>query len=161
MFDEKYVSQYRAIAAPPELKERVLSDGNVSRSVKVISFPRKALTAAACVAVVAVSMLAFVGNNVSVSLSPAAVAESRSYDVSVVVDIDVKNSAVVKVSNGTLNTLDGRNLDSTAEINGNTQLRWIVDFEEDYVLTVESSGKTKQYSLVFNEHSQMWELEKI
>lgn len=159
MFDEKQLEQYRSITAPQSLKPRVMAQEN--KSHKIISFPRKALSLAACIAVVIVCAFAFSnsGTNVSISAAPAAV--SRSTDTSVMLDVNVKNSAVITASDGVLKVSGGEEMSAEVKINGSAQLEWFVDYDKNYTLTVKDGIKTKQYSLGFNEHSQLWEFEKI
>ncbi len=157
MFEEKELEQYRSITAPQSLKARVMAQEN--KSHKIISFPRKALSLAACIAVVIVCAFAFGNSGTSVSISSAPMAVSRSADTCIMLDVDVRKDAVVTVSGGMLKSENG--LSSQIEISGKTQLEWFVDYDESYILTVENGRKTHQYSLGFNEHSQMWEFEKI
>ena len=159
MFDEKQLEQYRSITAPQTLKARVMAQEN--KSHKIISFPRKALSLAACIAVVIVCAFAFGNGGTSVSISAAPMTVSRSTDTSVMLDVDVRNDAVITVSDGLLKTANGNELSSQVKISGETQLEWLVDFDKTYMLTVENGKQTKQYSLGFNEHSQLWEFEKI
>ncbi len=159
MFDEKQHEQYRAIKAPQSLKTRVMAQEN--KSNKIISFPRKLIAVAACIAVVIVSAFVFENNSISVSISSAPVAVSRSTDTCVVLDIDVRGEAVVTASDGKLREYDSENLADRIEIDDSTQLVWFIDYGKTYTLTVENGRKTEFYSLGFNEHSQMWDFEKI
>ena len=67
MFDEKQLEQYRSITAPQSLKARVMAQEN--KSHKIISFPRKALSLAACIAVVIVCAFAFGNSGTDISIS--------------------------------------------------------------------------------------------
>ncbi len=160
MFDEKQLEQYRAIKAPQSLKLRVMAQEN--KPNKVISFPRKLIAVAACLAVIFISAFAFSGNGVDVSLSPASSASlSRNADICVVLDVDVRDKAIITASGGKLRASDDSTLSERITVSGETQLEWFVDYEKSYTLTVESGRKTEYYSLGFNEHSNMWEFEKI
>lgn len=158
MFDEKQLEQYRSIKAPQSLKTRVMAQ---EKQKKIISFPRSLLAVAACIAVVIVSAFAFTNNSASVSLSSAPAAVSRSTDICVVLDVDVKGKAVVTASDGKLREADSENLSDRIDIEGSAQLVWVVDYDKTYTLTVENGRKEEVYSLSFNEHSQMWNFEKI
>ena len=159
MFDEKQIEQYRSITAPQTLKVRVMAQEN--KCHKTISFSRKVLYAAACIAVVVVSAFAFGNGGESVSISSAPMAVSRSANASVMLDVDVKNKAVITVSGGVIKTPGGEETSEQVEIYGDEQIEWLVDYDETYTLTVENGKKIEQYSLGFNAHSQMWEFEKI
>ncbi len=159
MFDEKYIEQYRTITASQSLKARVMEQEN--KPHKIISFPRKALSVAACIAIVIVSLFALGNGGTRVSISSAPVAVSRSTDTCVMLDIDVRSEAVVTVSGGTLKTENSDEMSDKVGIDGSAQLKWFVDYDKTYTVTVEDGKRTKQYSLGFNEHSQMWEFEKI
>ena len=158
MFDEKQLEQYRSIKAPQSLRTRVMSQEN--KTAKIISFPFKAMAVAACIAVV-VSAFVFTNNSTSVSISSAPVAVSRSTDTCVVLDVDVKDEAVLTVSDGKLRASDSENLAECIELYDSAQLIWSVDYDKTYTLKLESGRKTEVYSLDFNEHSQLWEFEKI
>lgn len=161
MFDEKKLEQYRSISAPKSLKERVMAQEN--KSHKIIGFPRKALSLAACIAVVIVCAFSLANTGTSISISTSSAAGSRSIGTGtcITLDVDTRKSAVITVSDGMLKTKNSDELSSQAKINGEAQLDWFVEEDKTYTLTVEIGKKTQQYSLGFNEHSQMWEFEKI
>jgi hypothetical protein len=160
LFDEKQLEEYRGITAPQSLKVRVMSAER--KPAEIISFPRKALTVAASVAVAFIGVLAFGGNSTEVSLdyaSPAAI--SRNTQSSVVLNIEADRKSVISVSGGMLKSAYSDMTAAQIEISDDTRLEWLVDYSEDYILTVNSGFNTDRYSLGFNEHSEMWEFEKI
>ncbi len=160
MFDEKQLEEYRGITAPQSLKVRVMSTER--KPAEIISFPRKALTVAACIAVAFIGLFAFGGNTTEVSLdyaSPAVI--SRNTHTSVVLNIEADRKSVISVSGGMLKSAYGDMTAAQIEISDDARLEWLVDYSEDYVLTVNTGFKTDRYSLGFNEHSEMWEFEKI
>ena len=160
MFNEKQLEQYRSITAPQALKERVMAQED--KSNKIISFPRKVLSVAACIAVVGVSVIMLGGTDVSVSLSPAVTASmNKSTENVFELDVESKGNVLLSVSDGVLRVKGSADSAGRLEISSDTQVEWVVRNEGSYVLTAKKGIKTVQYSLSYNEQNENWELAEV
>ncbi len=163
MFDEKQLEQYRCVKASPELQERVMKIEK-SKQGKIYSFPRRIVSAAACLAVV-IAVGVFFGSQNSISaeiiMSPYSNAQLyRSVNTSISIKIDAGRNSVISVSDGSF-IIDGSEMLTEANVDGETQLEWFIQAQGEHILTVKKGLTSRQYILCLDEEAQSWLLEEV
>lgn len=163
MFSEEQLKQYAAVKAPDSLKAKVMKLEN-QKQAKVYYFPVKAVSAiAACLAVI-IAIGAYFGAGVDVQLA-AAPYQTASYqraaaEERVTVKLNAEGRYEISVSQGSVSVDDIQNV-STAQLEGEKGIEWLVPMVGDNILTVKKGLIIRQYRLVFSYETQSLQLEKV
>lgn len=164
MFDNNQLEQYRSVKAPDDLRASVMKIEK-TKSAKIYSFPQKVMPAVAvCFAVIiAVGALFTAQNSIGAEIvQPDFQVASlyRSVNRSVMIQVDTGKDSVISVSNGSF-TFEGKNeMLTSANISGKVFIEWYADSQEENILTVKKGLIVRQYRLVFDEETQILQLEK-
>lgn len=164
VFDNNQLEQYRSVKAPDELRSSVMKIEK-TKSAKIYSFPKKVMPAvAACFAVIiAVGAFFTAQNSIGAEIvQPDFQVASlyRSVNRSVMIQVDAGKESAISVSDGSFTLEEKSEMLTSANISGKAFIEWHVDLQEENILTVKKGLIVRQYRLVFDEETQILQLEK-